>query len=191
MAPEAALDIWRSSPEAKVILMVRDVEAWFPSHAREHRFLWLIQFLSWITIIPRGLRLDSWTFWANTSSPGFAFTWQFPEIWEWWNLKHERLLGTKITWHYDKDGLSAAFHQFVSSIIEAVPPADLLVFDVKHHGFNELSNFLGVPEVNKTFPWKNTLNYNQDVWNMSVPHLAVLALVSLIVVRVCSWTIAN
>lgn len=117
-------------PQAKVILSVRDPEAWYAS-ARRTIYRAIEETPRWaVRLAPGAVRryaeLIETAVWQGTFEGRFA----------------------------DKAAAIAAFERHNAAVIASIPPERLLVFDVRE-GWEPLCRFLGVPVPDRPFPRLN------------------------------------
>lgn len=126
-------ELMEAFPEAKVVLTVRDAEAWWKS---------------WSGLVDvQAESVDSLVF-----LPRFAAIDRMIH-------NFERVFFGIEPNQYVKEDAIASFNKHIEKVKATVPPERLLVFDVKE-GWEPLCNFLGVPIPAEPFPNTNAGNDN-------------------------------
>jgi Sulfotransferase domain len=118
-------------PEAKVVLTVRDPQAWYDSAA--HTISPSLSPPFWVRLLT----------WRRESGPDPLDDIQ--------RLTSEHEYGGEFS---DREQAVSAFEQHVAAVRAYVPADRLLVFDVRE-GWGPLCEFLGVPEPAEPFPREN------------------------------------
>jgi hypothetical protein len=144
--PMAAL--WRelaeAFPEAKIIVSVRDENAWYDSMAGS-----VFRIPLWLHPTARrilrrvAIRTSSWL------PP-------YPGMYE--EVVYEGVFGGRL----DRAGAIAVYQQHTEDVVEHLPPDRVLVWRAAE-GWEPLCAFLGVPVPNEPFPRLNDLSSWQDV----------------------------
>lgn len=155
------------SPDAKVILTVRDPAAWYQS-ARETIYAisedipnrWVARYLP---VVGGVTRLGSGTIWAGVFGGRFL----------------------------DRDHALAVFQRHVEAVKARVPADQLLVYDVKE-GWEPLCRFLGVPVPEGPFPRLNdAAEFKRRVRMSKAASWAVLAVPVLLAAGVAAYLLTS
>ena len=132
-------NLWREQlahyPDAKVILSLRDPEAWYASV---------------MNTIYRSSKAAKDAEDPATQAHG---RWAFEIIWD-------RLFDGRMD---NKDHVIDVFNQHNQAVIDELPPEKLLVFDAKM-GWDPLCKFLSVPAPETEYPRTNTTEQFQAIW---------------------------
>lgn len=129
-------DFLKYFPDAKVILTVRDPDRWYQSAAK-----------TIFRPVPNLLFILARIFGIFSKKAR-----KFPAIYDYiQRVGHEKLFEGKIT---DPEHCKAVFNAWNEAVKRNVPPAQLLVFEVKQ-GWEPLCEFLNVPIPDRPFPHSN------------------------------------
>ncbi|MFX0063906.1 MAG: sulfotransferase family protein [Candidatus Hermodarchaeota archaeon] len=157
-------------PDAKVLLTVRDFKSWYES---THQTIYAVSKV--VSSIPRWL--------TELISPLRNMIKLTATMWD--GLFQGRF--------EDQDYAISIFKQYIENVKAAVPPENLLVFNVQE-GWEPLCNFLNVPIPNKPFPHLNDRNSFQKFFrilewsNRWIPNpVAGLLVVGIIGVIILVW----
>jgi hypothetical protein len=121
-------EMMEAFPEARVVLTVRDAEAWWNSWIGLVRSQ--MDFVDTMAYLPRFAALDRMVI-------------NFERVW--FRIEPDQ---------YVKENAIARFHEHNQEVKAVVPPQRLLVFDVSE-GWEPLCNFLGDPVPDEPFPHEN------------------------------------
>lgn len=141
-------------PDAKVLLSVRDPEAWYQSCLNT---IFKISHSVPVSIVRKLLP------WMPFAAPGRVAS---RMIWE-------QTFDNRFT---DKTFALEVFHRHIEEVKQYVKPEQLLVYDVKQ-GWEPLCRFLGVPVPDKPFPRLNdTQEFQRNIKRAEIMSSAILGL---------------
>lgn len=206
--------VLRASPRAKVVMGVRDFSSWHLAAmyggGKDLVFAFVMgtvtggfRLLPWLDAIDLATGAVS-----NLFRSGRPFTFidgQISDILQYllfWShakfavggdaVEHNTRWASPKIWH---NGTEAAYQEVVDNVIRLTPPDRLLMFDVKKHGWAELTTFLGhenipggpFPHPRSKASWTNDPSWDRSPWYMRIIILAICFVTHVIPYMLIRW----
>ena len=179
-------EIFNAYPQSKVVLTVRDVDALMASMRKHAAMLRRVRALKLFSFGPRVLRMSSWLprlgygqtnaeLAINASLYVFPmqFIEAFPEFIDVHDELLERLYGSA---NFNEFQYRRTYERHVAEVKRIVPASQLLIFDVKQHGWRELCEFLGKPMPSTSWLHTNKAGEISGHLTASLPPVLILSL---------------